>query len=223
MRHIEVSITKNKAIEILKTAPIFCQIDTKLIEDTLSDDNFRFLHLNIGDTAVIRNSIALVTDGAFKIEKSLGNKNAYLKALDTGGIVGIATLFDEQNQYISTLVAKKDSELLIIDEACIESFIRGSSEFSYSLVKLLCGKIRYLNTRIDTYTKTGAEEKLLEFLSHSVTRISPNGCVEMSMSSLSSALGIGRASLYRAIDSLEEKGIISKKGKKIYLLKEVLL
>ena len=223
MRHIEVNVIKNKAIEILKTAPIFCRTDTKLIENTLGDDNFRFMHFNIGDKVVIHNSIAFVTEGSFKIEKTLGNKTVYLKPLGFGGLVGIATLFDEQNQYISTLVAKKDSELLIIDEAYIESLIKSSPEFALDIIKLLCSKVRYLNARIDTYTKTGAEEKLLEFLTHTATRQASHACVEMSMSSLSSALGIGRASLYRALDSLEEKGMISKNGKKIYLLKEVLL
>ena len=32
-------------------------------------------------------------------------------------------------------------------------------------------------------------------------------------------LGIGRASVYRAFDTLTEKGVISKDGKKIVILK----
>lgn len=162
-----------------------------------------------------RSSIVLFLSGRADIVKESETRTAYMKTLSEPTLFGFATLFSSE-EYVSTLVAKTDVKLLLFDEAFVTALIKREPEFSLRLVKLLCQKVRYLNRRIDFYTCSDAEDKLHAFLKSSGDS---EGNIVMSMSKLSEILGIGRASLYRAITSLEEKGYIIKEGKKIQLLK----
>ena len=83
---------------------------------------------------------------------------------------------------------------------------------------LLSDKIVYLNKKIAVLTAASAEKKLALYIyEHMINREFTPGT---SLSELASVLQMGRASLYRAIDELTEKKIISKQGKKITVLDE---
>ena len=172
--------------------------------------------LRAGERYQIKNSLSLFVDGKADLVKETENRSVYLKTVSDTAMLGLATLFAGEQEYISTLVAKKETSLLLFSESFVEEVITNDSEFSIRLIKLLCQKVRYLNRRIDFYTCSGAEQKLQEFLVKSADN---EGRVVMSMSKISDTLGIARASLYRALVSLEEKGFIIKEGKKILLLK----
>jgi len=84
-------------------------------------------------------------------------------------------------------------------------------------IAFLSSKIRYLNRKIAELSMHGADARLLGYMkAHAGER----GEVDMpkSMSLLASTLGIGRSSLYRALEKLEADGYISKK-ENIWILK----
>ncbi len=207
---------QEKAIEILKGTPLFSSVSREDLQGSLKCETYYFMHLKAGEKTVVKNAAVIVVKGLLQAEKTSDSKTVYLKRICENEITGIASLFDKDSQYISTLCAKKDSELLFLNEEFIVTLQEKSIEFSKKLVRLLCDKIRYLNSRLDSCTRTTAEEKVLEFIRSASSQKKP--LVEMSMSSLSSALGMGRASLYRALASLEDSGKIARNGKKIYLL-----
>ncbi len=169
-----------------------------------------------GERYEIKNSLAIFLDGKADIIKESGSKTAFMKSVSELTLLGLATLFSKEEEYISTLVSKTETTILLFSEDFVRALVSCNSEFSIRLIGLLCQKVRYLNSRIDFYTCSDAEEKLREYL----VRSSDNdGTVNMSMSKLSETLNIGRASLYRAITALEEKGYIIKNGKTIQLIK----
>ncbi len=191
---------------LLEKLPLFCGITKgKLAELPLE------VSLSAGEEYEVKNSLAVIAVGKADIFK----KSLYLKTVTAPSVFGLATLFDKNDGYISTLKAKSETTILLFSEAFVEKLIEESPEFSKRLILLLGEKIRYLNRRIDFYTSPTAEGKLYEYLHTSAKE----GYVEVSMSKLSEILDIGRASLYRALSSLEEKGEIKKQGKKIFLLK----
>ena len=173
------------------------------------------LFLKAGETYEIKNSMAVICRGKVEIYK----KKAFLKKAEVPSVLGLATLFDEKHTYISTVIPRTQATLLVFNQNTVEKMIRESPEFSHRLIVLLSEKIRYLNMRIDFYTSEGAEGKLYEFLLATAKGDDGEKSVEIPMSKLSEILDIGRASLYRAIASLGEKGQIKKQGKKIILIK----
>ncbi len=82
-----------------------------------------------------------------------------------------------------------------------------------------CGRIAFLNRKIHTLSRATAEQKLADFL---LSEFSTDGgkpavriksCVE-----LADRLNLSRASLYRALGTLEESGLIAREGKQIELV-----
>ena len=215
----EVSKIISRVSEILLKTPLFSTIKSDDFQPLLKCDGYSFKSLDDSEELLLRNQLVIVVSGMLEAYKNENGRRIFLKKINCGEITGIATLFDTDSQYISTLVSKKESELLILSESFILSAIRISPDFAEFFSRLLCEKLRYLNSRIDTYTQSCVDEKLLEFIKNTAKKGDTHPFIEMSMMSLSSALGVGRASLYRSLSVLEESGIISKEGKKIYLLK----
>ena len=202
-------MTNKEICEFLDRIPLF--------EGLFSEKAFgnpEEITLGAGEEYEIKNSIAVLFRGKVEIYK----KKAFLKKAEAPSVLGFATLFDEKQTYISTVIPKTETTLLVFDSKTVEKMILESSEFSHRLIVLLGEKIRYLNRRIDFYTSEGAEGKLHEFLL-ATAKGDGERFVEIPMSRLSEILDIGRASLYRAIASLEEKGYVKKQGKKIILIK----
>ena len=214
MSHIDKRI-----LDILAKAPLFSSIDSETISKLFKKEKYELISLGSGEEISVKNVLVLVISGTLEAYKNENGKKVYLKIIKPFELTGIATLFDTESRYISTFLAKKNSEILLMREELILSILRTSPDFSESFSRLLCDKLRYLNSRIDTYTQSNVEDRLLEFIKASANKQGERPFIEMSMMSLSSALGVGRASLYRALSSLEENETIFKEGKKIYLLK----
>ena len=83
-------------------------------------------------------------------------------------------------------------------------------------MKLRCLWQIYLNKKISTFTAGNADCKLALYLIEN----NENGKLNstLSMSALASTLGVGRASLYRAFDKLENANLIKKDGMDIFII-----
>ena len=76
-------------------------------------------------------------------------------------------------------------------------------------------KVVYLNRKISTLVAGSAEKKLVAYLLE--IELDSVCSINVSMSALADMLNVGRASLYRAIDDLENRGLIKKNGKMIII------
>lgn len=88
---------------------------------------------------------------------------------------------------------------------------------AFNYIRFLSGRIQFLNRKIDSFTAPGAQQALLSYL-----RQQPGGkSVGLSMVKLSEMLNIGRTSLYRAVEQLEQCGKIKPgRAKTIQLMPE---
>ena len=78
----------------------------------------------------------------------------------------------------------------------------------------LSARIRFLTRRIEALTAGDSASKLLSYL----LEREQDGKVDIqSCAELARRLDVGRASLYRALDSLETSGDIRREGKKIFI------
>jgi len=80
----------------------------------------------------------------------------------------------------------------------------------------LSDRIRYLNSKIDSFASGNAINRLAKFL------LAESPC-EISMQSLSQVLGISRVTLYREMEKLESAGAVKREGKRLYVTDKHLL
>ena len=75
-----------------------------------------------------------------------------------------------------------------------------------NVIKLMGQKISFLNKKISTFSPNNTRQKVANHLYYLSKKMGDN--FKLNCQKTSSALNIGRASLYRSIDSLVAEGIV---------------
>lgn len=162
--------------------------------------------------------VAFILDGTAQVYAVHSDERALLRTLSSGDVFGIANLYDEDEPFPSQIVTTTECSILFIDGNAFREFIENDKKVLRSYLTLQSKKIVYLNKKISGFTAGSAEKKLAIFiLDHKAGGLFTPPC---SMSQLANMLGIGRASLYRAIDTLTLEGYIKKQEKNTFILNE---
>ncbi len=163
-----------------------------------------------------RGKLGILLTGELFVKNQNG---ALLNRLTPGGLFGVSTLFCENCSHVTDIFAAKKSEVLLIEEEALAKILTENPDLFRNYIGFLTDRIRFLNRKIDLFSASTAEQKLLVFLRHEGKE--ENGVFTVSipsMARLAALLGIGRASLYRAADALEESGWIRKETPKKWIL-----
>ena len=88
-----------------------------------------------------------------------------------------------------------------------------------NILEFLSNRVSFLNSRIACITGGSAERKLAIFLNSAIDATGSYVFdIGMSMKSLAASLDIGRASLYRAFNSLEEEKVLTRSGTSVTVI-----
>ena len=139
-----------------------------------------------------------------------------MRMLSGGSVSGVVSVYDCGDS-LSELTARTVTKAVFIDAESVRRLIRKDAEFAESFIRFLSSRIRFLNIRIKAYTSGSAEARL----AFHILQCDENGRDRVncgvSFTKLSEMLDIGRASLYRALDSLTERGVIEREGRDIFI------
>ena len=162
----------------------------------------------------------IISGHAAVLGRNSEKNSVVLRQLKSGSVFGVSGLFSDEGESISLIRAEKPTEALLIPQSAVSDLIHKNGDFAESYIRLLGAKIRYLGSRIDAFTAGSAEARLAK---HLLTLVCAEDrsegereiVLECSLSRLADMLNIGRASLYRAIDALTEKGFITHTDRRI--------
>lgn len=194
-------------------SPLFQRIHPTLWQEALR----RSLTVSVAkgntvyDRRQFRRCLGIVLAGQIEVRKG----SLQISTLSDGSVFGAGALFHGGENYPTTLTAVTDCRLLLIPQECILWLLRESPEFAEDYVCYLSGRIQFLSTRLDALAAGTAEGKLGHYL---LSAAAETDAVTLSATQLSARIGVGRASLYRAFDSLEQIGAIRREGKTIYIV-----
>lgn len=124
-------------------------------------------------------------------------------------------MFQRRDRYATVLTAEKNTEVLFLPEDVILWAMRRDFTITENYIRYLSERIWFLNEKISGLTAGTAEQRLAVFLTE---HCGPEGDIATSMTDLSRQLNIGRASLYRALDTLEQKGLIQRGNKALHVI-----
>ena len=150
--------------------------------------------------------IGILISGEAEIHTIGGEARTLLKAAKAGQMFGVANLYAADAAFPTVIRAKTATEILFIEGDVFRAFIEGDPGVLRFYLEFLSKKIVYLNRKIATFTAGSAEHRLALFLleNQSEERFVP----PYSMATLANLLGVGRASLYRAVDKLAEMSLV---------------
>ncbi len=192
---------------------LFSAADPERLRAVLETEGCGEACYNSGETIISpdddRRRIGVILAGNAKVRSADGEKNVLLRTISVGEIFGVANLFDSRAKFVSRIVAGRTCRIYFVSRGAVEKLLESDRGFLFAYIDFLSSRIRFLNRKIMFYTSGSAERRLaLYLLSFESDRVIP----DLPMSTLAELLDIGRASLYRAIDSLVDDGFLERDG-----------
>ena len=163
------------------------------------------------------NKVGFVIKGECSVIKSKNNgASVPLNTLKPGDSFGIMAVLSKQKEFPTTILAKRNSTVLFLTMNDTLELIKSHSSVAMNAIAFLIDRIGFLNNKIATFASDGVESKLTNYL---MLQYKKHGKLEFSFNAQKTAaeLNVGRASLYRAMSSLNEEGIIQYESKKIII------
>ena len=205
--------------ETLCSLSIFQKTPKDTLKEAISEYDTEVVDFAVGEIICspekFKNSVGVIITGT-AVAGPIQNDSTLLRFLGSGDIFGIANLYLDGVSAPSKIVSRSCTSVLFIDSQAFIKALESDSTAMSSYVRLLNEKIIYLNNKISTLTAGTAEKKLALYIYENCEN--DTLILEGAISSLAGILNIGRASLYRAFDVIEEKNIIVRSGKKITII-----
>ena len=141
---------------------------------------------------------------------SAKGENILKRGFSEGDVFGVAAMFGTDDGYISVITAQSRCLVQFIDEQILEKIFKKYPQTSLNYIKFLSDRVRFLNQKIAQLSSRDSDAKLLCYLRANSDEF---GIIEVkNMSNLCRMIGIGRTSLYRSIEDLEKKGLITREN-----------
>lgn len=129
---------------------------------------------------------------------------------------GITAIYSPENEFPTNVYAKRSSVVYFISRDSLMKMISESADISYNIIAFLIGRISFLNKKIATFSGENVECKLAAYLLNLYKRIGDS--FDLNLKHTAEEINAGRASLYRALSSLETDGVIKRNGKNIIII-----
>lgn len=167
---------------------------------------------------IFERRLYFVMRGECRVERiRLNGCTVPLSTVERYGSFGILSVFEKSKEFPTRIVAMRNTRVIYITEGELKELIDSYPQIAENVISFLCGRIAFLNEKIAAYTGADTEEKVARHL----LRVSDAlGTDEFSLNaqSVARAVDIGRASVYRALDSLVRGGYITYADRKIKII-----
>lgn len=212
---------KKSVIDSLSSSPLFKGLGSQeLIKLTNEYMSVRVCEKNeiiISETNYTR-ALGIIISGSATVTKHSGDNQILMSILKKGDIFGMATLFFEEEHYLTEIKAKEKVTMAVFSKDDVRKMLSLYPKVNENYITILSEKIHFLNNKISTYTRAETIRKVAFFILQNKTDDKKEITLPYSITKVADALGVGRASVYRAFETLENENIISRDGKKITIL-----
>lgn len=158
--------------------------------------------------------LGLVLSGQVRVAK----EGLVMSILGAGDLFGAAALFradEDGGDYAATLTALTECEAALLPEELVRALVRDEAGFAEGYIAYLAARIRYLSARVDALSAGEAQARLAQFL---LDNMDADARLTLPAAELARRIGVGRATLYRAFESLEKAGFLRRTGKTIAIV-----
>ena len=157
-----------------------------------------------------QHSLGFVLSGKVRVTRG----DLFVDVLEPGMWFGAAALFNQREDYPTTLTALTDCHVLFLSQETVAELMERWPRAGVNYVHYLSERICFLSDRLNSLAAGSAEEKVERFLRRSADE---DGVVCVPATEVARALGLGRASVYRAFETLEERDVLKRDHKKFVL------
>lgn len=196
------------------TSPLFAGVEEETVRAALTGPQAVRRAYQKGDILYaphdFSRSLGILLHGTVSVHK----EDLPVSQLGPGDLFGAAALFNQEADYVTTLRARTPCAVLYLTQGRVEELLDRHPQVRHNYLAYLSGRIRFLSAKVDQLAGPTAQDKLLHYLQ----RRAPEGPSDCSLTELAARLGMGRATLYRALDALEAEGTLRREGKTLRLM-----
>lgn len=208
----------DKIIPSLTMCDLFSSVSQDSLKKVLSNDASFFAEYKNGQlifsSEKYTEAIGFIVSGGAKVVKK--GSSLMIKRLYQNDIFGFQSLFTGQAYEINEVYAVCDTLVFYITKSAVVALTQLEKNFQLDFIRILSKEVNFLNKKLCSLTGGSAESRLADFFLTSFGDYKTFS-LDISMSQLAFSLDIGRASLYRALDSLIESSAVEKEGKLLRL------
>ena len=211
---------KNKHFEFLSRLFLFKGLNESTCEKILLDYDFSVDEFLKGEVIFspdkFQKKIGFIISGECRVERFREEgSSVFLNTLHRFDSFGIIAALSREGEYPTRIVASKSACVLFINGDDLISIIKSYPEVSMNVIEFLTSRISFLNKKIATFSGKSTVQKLSSYL---LAKYQGEGkAVRISRTTLAAELGIGRASVYRDLELLQERGLIEIQQKEIII------
>ena len=171
-----------------------------------------------GETIFLENdtckSLGTVKSGEISIKSYFANgKEVTYNVLEEGQMFGNNLVFSSNPRYRGDVISQKESEIWFLSKENLLKILKEDEEFLVLYLTQQSDFSKTLNLKIKLLTISGAEDRLLYYLTFNKNKISYK-----SVTKLADELYLTRESLSRTITKLTKNKKIKKSGKTLELV-----
>lgn len=161
--------------------------------------------------------LGIILRGSADVSRVSEDGMMHMSTLVKNDLFGAASLFGGESGFVTDIRCNETVRVLLIGEEEMLTLLSGNQTVLRNYLRYLNGRIRYLNHRLDAFSKNTVPAKLMTFFA---SEAKDGVFTVKNYTKLSEMLCLSRATLYRALDTLEASGKIEREGKNIKLLEE---
>lgn len=161
--------------------------------------------------------VGIIIGGKCRVERLSDDGRAIpLNDLSEGDAFGIVAAFSERKYFPTHIVALCDSTVAFFTKNDVVRLIEENNKIALNVIGFMSNRIDFLNDKILTFSGHNVEQKLAKHI-YDLYISSGTSTFPFNKKKASEQTNVGRASLYRAIDSMTSDGIISFDERKIII------
>ena len=210
-------LEKKDTVATMSESFLFSACPEKLLESVATECEERCFSSGEDIISDGDNCLYIIISGVASVYTRDDSHELLLRTLGAGDTVGVATLFGTEPA-VSRILAKEETCVLTVSDTAVKTILSNDSDTALRYISFLSDRIRFLNRRIALLSAGSAERRLAAWLETSSPDSAERMTLPIPMNALASALGLGRASLYRAFDALSDAGYIRREDKDIIFL-----
>ena len=211
---------KNKSFdEAISSLFLFKNVEKTRIDELTDSLTLEIKTFSAGEMIYspdeFKSKMGFVLSGSCTVERQrTDGVSIPLNQLSAGDAFGVISVFSDSGEFPTFIKAKKEATILFFDRSDVFYLVKNEPEIALNIISFMGDRIAFLNNKISTFSADNTEQKVAKFLLYEAKNQGKSAFV-FNCKKTSEALNIGRASLYRAIDSLTQNGIIKLENKLI--------
>ncbi len=200
-----------KQLAALSASPLFTGVDQEDLARLLNYPGCSVEEFPAGASIYqpdqFRRCLGVLLSGQVRVTKA----PLTVSVLEPGALFGAAALYNDAPDYATTLTPLSPCTVLMMTQELLDRLLSEHTLLRQNYLRYLSGRIRFLSTRLQSLAAGGAEGRLSRYLLENLQ----DGKLVCPATELAQRLGVSRASLYRAFETLEGAGLIQRQGKTI--------